>query len=36
MMKLLGAASPDKLIHDLRNVLNERELFKALLDVTGP
>lgn len=32
MMDLLGAKSPDKLVHDLRNVLNERDLLKALVD----
>jgi hypothetical protein len=32
MMEVLGVASPEKLIHDLRNVLNERDLLKALVD----
>jgi len=32
IMELLGTAVPEKLVHDLRNVLNERELFKALAD----
>lgn len=32
VMDLLGTQSPDKLVHDLRNVLNERALFKALFD----
>lgn len=32
MMELLGTTSPEKLLHDLRNLLNERELFKALAD----
>src|SRR4051812_49312339 len=32
MMDLLGTASPERLIHDMRNVLNERELFRALAD----
>ena len=30
--ELLGSPSPDKLLHDLRNVLNERNLLKALVD----
>jgi len=32
MMQVLGVTSPDKLVHDLRNVLNERDLLKALVD----
>lgn len=32
IMELIGAPSPDKLVHDLRNVLNERALLKALVD----
>ena len=32
LMEVLGTPSPDRLVHDLRNVLNERELFKALAD----
>ena len=32
IMEVLGAKSPDKLVHDLRNVLNERDLLKALVD----
>jgi hypothetical protein len=32
IMALLGVKSPDKLLHDLRNVLNERDLLKALVD----
>lgn len=31
IMELLGVKSPDKLLHDIRNVLNERELLKALV-----
>ena len=31
IMELIGAPSPDKLVHDLRNVLNERDLLKALV-----
>ena len=33
IMDLLGVRSADRLVHDLRNVLNERELFKALADI---
>ena len=32
IMELLATRSPDKIVHDLRNVLNERELLKALID----
>jgi hypothetical protein len=32
IMELIGAPTPDKLVHDLRNVLNERDLLKALVD----
>jgi hypothetical protein len=32
IMQLLGSSSADKLVHDLRNVLNERDLLKALVD----
>jgi hypothetical protein len=32
IMQLLGATAPEKLVHDLRNVLNERDLLKALVD----
>lgn len=32
IMELLGTKSPDKVLHDLRNVLNERSLFKALFE----
>ena len=35
IMELLGTTAPERLVHDLRNVLNERELFKALADVEG-
>ena len=31
IMDLLDVKSPDKLLHDIRNVLNERELLKALV-----
>jgi hypothetical protein len=30
IMELLGAKVPDKIIHDLRNVLNERDLLRVL------
>src|SRR5688500_11769571 len=30
IMDLLGTRNPEKIVHDLRNVLNERDLFKAL------
>lgn len=33
IMELIGAKSPEKIIHDLRNVLNERELYRALADM---
>jgi Tfp pilus assembly protein PilN len=33
IMKLLSAKSPDRILHDLRNVLNERELFRTLADL---
>jgi hypothetical protein len=32
VMELLGTATPEKIVHDLRNLLNERELFKSLID----
>lgn len=32
IMDLLSSRSPDKVVHDLRNVLNERDLLKALID----
>jgi len=31
IMELLNVKSADKLLHDIRNVLNERELLKALV-----
>jgi hypothetical protein len=34
MMELLGTKSPERLLHDLRNVLNERELYRALADAS--
>ena len=30
IMDLLGTKSPDRILHDLRNVLNERELLRSL------
>ncbi len=30
VMELLGTKTPDQILHDLRNVLNEKELFKVL------
>jgi len=32
IMSLLGTDRADKLVHDLRNILNERDLLKTLLD----
>ena len=32
VMELLASASAEKIVHDLRNVLNERELLRALVD----
>lgn len=32
VMELLASASVEKIVHDLRNVLNERELLRALVD----
>ena len=32
MMDLLGCQRPDKLVHDLRNVLNELQLLRMLAD----
>ena len=31
--ELLKSANPEKIVHDLRNVLNELTLYKALVDV---
>ncbi len=33
VMELLKSSSSDQIVHDLRNLLNERDLFKALADV---
>ena len=32
LTEVLGSKSADKLVHDVRNVLNERELYRALAD----
>ena len=32
LVEVLGSKSPDRLVHDVRNVLNERELYRALAD----
>jgi hypothetical protein len=32
LTEVLGSKSPDKLVHDVRNVLNERELYRTLAD----
>lgn len=32
ILELLGTDRPERLIHDLRNVLNERELYRALAE----
>jgi hypothetical protein len=32
IMLLLGTDRADKILHDLRNILNERDLLKTLLD----
>jgi len=32
LMLLLGTDQAEKIVHDLRNVLNERDLLKTLLD----
>ncbi len=33
IMKLIGAESPDKLVHDVRNILNEVALLRALSEI---
>ena len=33
--ELLRTANPDKIVHDLRNVLNELQLYKMLADTQG-
>jgi multidrug resistance efflux pump len=35
LVELLGSKSADRIVHDVRNVMNERELFKALADTAG-
>lgn len=35
LMDLLGTKAPERIVHDVRNVMNERELFKALADTGG-
>jgi hypothetical protein len=32
LMDAIGCKSADRLVHDVRNVLNERELYRALAD----
>ena len=32
LMELLGTSAPEKIAHDLRNLLNERDLLKTLVD----
>jgi len=32
VLELLGTDRPERLVHDLRNVLNERALFRALAE----
>lgn len=32
LMEVLNCKSPDRLVHDMRNALNERELYRALAD----
>jgi hypothetical protein len=32
MVELLGSHSPDRLMHDLRNVLNELQLLRAVIE----
>ena len=32
LMEAIGCKSPERLVHDVRNVLNERELYRALAD----
>jgi hypothetical protein len=32
LTEVLGSKSADRLVHDVRNVLNERELYRALAD----
>ena len=32
IMQLLGTTKPEKIAHDIRNLLNERDLLKTLVD----
>jgi len=32
LMEAVGCKSADRLVHDVRNILNERELYRALAD----
>jgi hypothetical protein len=32
LAEVVGSKSPDRLMHDVRNILNERELYRALAD----
>ncbi len=33
IMELLGTTNPDRILHDIRNVLNERQLLRALAEL---
>jgi hypothetical protein len=33
VMELLNSRSPEKILHDLRNALNERELYRAVANI---
>jgi len=33
IMELLNSRAPEKILHDLRNVLNERELYRAVANI---
>ena len=35
LMEAVGTSSVERLVHDVRNVLNERELYRALADATA-
>jgi hypothetical protein len=35
LMEALGTSSVERLVHDVRNVLNERELYRALADASS-
>ena len=34
LMEALGTTSAERIVHDVRNVLNERELYRALADAS--